>query len=137
MAKTEDLALSDLKQQVSNMVSLMTPGSIVVTQSQVFVLEEPSGRTRALARVVLNDCLQLTGLRVVDGMSGLFVSYPNDPAYKGDDYRSIFYPVTKELREHIEDTVLAKYKEVLDAKESVSNNGPTRRNSRARRVRKT
>lgn len=137
MAKTEDLALSDLKQQVYNMVSLMTPGSIVVTQSQVFVLEEPSGRTRALARVVLNDCLQLTGLRVVDGMSGLFVSYPNDPAYKGDDYRSIFYPVTKELREHIEDTVLAKYKEVLDAKESVSNNGPTRRNGRARRVRKT
>ena len=80
-----------------------------VTHTQVFLLKEPVGKTRALARVVLNDQLHLTGLRIMDGASGLFVSYPNDPSYKGEDYRSIFYPVTKALREHIEEEVLKSY----------------------------
>ena len=80
-----------------------------VTHVQVFVLTEPVGKTRAMARVVLNDQIQLTGLRIVDGATGLFVAYPNDPNYKGDDYRSLFYPVTKALREHIEEEVIKSY----------------------------
>lgn len=85
---------------------------LVATQVQVFPMRDAIGKTRALARVVLNDQLQLTGLRIMDGFMGLFVSYPNDPSYKGEDYRSIFYPITKELREHIETVVLAKYAEL-------------------------
>ena len=84
-----------------------------VTSAQVYVLKEPMGKTRALARVVVNDQLQLTGLRVVDGSNGLFVSYPNDPSYKGDDYRSLFYPVTRELRDHVEQVVVEKYQEAV------------------------
>lgn len=84
---------------------------LAVTHVQVHVLKESQGKTKALARVVLNEQMQLTGLRVVDGSNGLFVSYPNDPSYKGEDYRSLFYPLTKELREHIEHCVLEKFQE--------------------------
>ena len=86
---------------------------IKVTSVQVYLLKEPLGKTRALARIVLNDAFQLTGLRVVDGANGLFVSYPNDRGYKGEDYRSLFYPLTKDLREHIEEEVLIKFQEML------------------------
>ena len=75
------------------------------------------GKTRALARVILNDCLQLTGFRIIDGHNGLFVAYPNDPSYKGDDYRPLFYPVTREIREHIENTLVGKYREQLAVQE--------------------
>ena len=91
-----------------------------VTQCMVFRLEEPLGKTVALARVQLNDEVQLTGLKVMDGVHGLFVAYPNDPGYKGDDFRSIFYPITRELREHIEETVLIQYRNALDARDTVS-----------------
>lgn len=91
-----------------------------VTSCQVFIYEEPQGKTVALARVVLSGELQLTGLRVVDGVNGLFVAYPNDPGYKGEDFRSIFYPITRELREHIEETVLIQYRNALDARDTVS-----------------
>ena len=99
------------KPKTKNELNEIVPESecLKVTHSQVYPLTEPVGKTRALARVVLNDQLQLTGLRIVDGASGLFVSYPNDPSYKGDDYRSLFYPVTKALREHIEEEVLKSY----------------------------
>lgn len=91
-----------------------------VTGCQVFMLKEPCGKTRALARCLLDDQLQLTGLRVVLGANGLFLSYPNDPGYKGEDYRSLFYPVTKDLRNHIEDAVLTKYREMVDGDEVTS-----------------
>lgn len=83
-----------------------------ITASQVFPIQEPTGKTVAFARCMLNEQIQLTGLRIVDGVHGLFVSYPNDPLYKGDDYRAIFYPVTKELRNHIEEVLLAQYTEL-------------------------
>lgn len=87
--------------------------TLQITGCQVYPLKERLAKTRALARVVLNDQLQLTGIRVVDGANGLFVAYPNSPDYKGDDYRCLFYPVKKELRDHIELVILAKYQEVL------------------------
>jgi stage V sporulation protein G len=87
--------------------------TLTVTAVQVLPLREPLGKTKALARVMLNDSLQLTGLRVIDGVGGLFVSYPVDPSFKGDEYRSLYYPVTRELREHIESVVLAEYQKVV------------------------
>ena len=48
----------------------------------------------------------------MDGENGLFVGYPLDPFYKGDDFRSIVFPMTRELREHIENCVLEKYQAV-------------------------
>ena len=84
--------------------------TLEVTNVQIYPIKEPKGKLRAMARIVLADQLQLTGLRVYDGAKGLFVSYPNDPSYKGEDYRQIFHPVTGELRAAIEKAVLDEYK---------------------------
>jgi stage V sporulation protein G len=85
------------------------PNCLPITNVQVYPLGEEQGKTAAFARVVLADQLQLTGLRVIRGSNGLFVAYPNDPTYKGEDYKSIYYPVTKELRDSIEAAVLMKF----------------------------
>lgn len=85
-----------------------------VTQVSVFTFNNNEGKLRGTARIVLDDQLQLTGLRIYEGSHGLFVSYPNDPYYKGEDYRQLFYPVTKELRDHIEDVILGEYKKTLE-----------------------
>jgi len=84
-----------------------------VTSCQIFPFLQSEGKLKAMARIVLNDQIQLTSLRVYEGVKGLFVSYPNDPAHKGDDYRQLFYPVTKELRDRIEDTILAEYNKAI------------------------
>jgi len=86
-------------------------GCLLVTGVQVFPLRETVGKTKALARVVLNEQLQMTGIRIVEGSNGLFVAYPNDPGYKGDDYRSLYYPLTRELRDHIETVLLEQFQQ--------------------------
>ena len=84
---------------------------LAVTQVQVFPFKEgPSlGHMKGLAQIVLNDEMVIRGLRVMDGVNGLFVSYPLDPFYKGEDFKSICNPITRQLREHIENCVLEKY----------------------------
>ena len=59
--------------------------------------------------VVLNDQLVIRGLRIMSGVNGMFVGYPNDPFYKGEDLRSIVFPMKRALREHVENCVLEKY----------------------------
>lgn len=67
--------------------------------------------TKALATVVLNDQLIIRGLRVVEGSNGLYVSFPKE--LHGDTPRAVIFPVTRQLREHIENCVLEKYQAAI------------------------
>lgn len=93
---------------------------LTVTNVQVFPFKEgpQMGSTKALANIILNDQLYVRGLRVVDGEHGLFVGYPVDPFFKGDGFRSLCNPITRQLREHIETCVLTAYQEALLGKEA-------------------
>lgn len=84
---------------------------LAVTSVQVYPFKEgPSlGHMKGFASIVLNDQFTISGLKVMDGQNGLFVSYPFDPFYKGEDYKQICYPLTRQLREHIENCVLERY----------------------------
>ncbi|SHL06581.1 SpoVG family protein [Fibrobacter sp. UWH4] len=84
---------------------------LAVTQVQVYPFNEgPNlGHIKGMAQVILNDQLIIRGLRIMDGVNGLFVGYPVDPFFKGEDLRTLAQPVTRALREHIENCVLEKY----------------------------
>lgn len=89
---------------------------LAVTNVQVFPFKESNGlgHIKAMAQIVLNDQLIIRGLKVMEGEYGLFVSYPLDPFYKGEDMRSICNPFTRQLREHIENCVLEKYQATIE-----------------------
>lgn len=88
---------------------------LAVTNVQIFHFKEGMslGSIKAEASVVLNDQLQIRGLRVVNGSNGLFVSYPCDPFFKGEETRYVCTPITRQLREHIENCVLEKYQQAI------------------------
>lgn len=92
----------------------MDQHKIEVTKVDVYPFKEGAyiGNVKAIANIVLNDQIQVRGLRVMDGECGLFVGYPTDPFYKGEGFRNIVFPITAELRHHIEKSVLEKYDEV-------------------------
>ena len=88
---------------------------LAVTSVQVYPFKEgPSmGHIKGLASVVLNDQFLVRGLRVMEGENGMFVGYPIDPFFKGESFRSICNPVTRQLREHIENSILEKYQAAI------------------------
>ena len=89
---------------------------LAVTNVQVFPFKEGAnlGHMKALATIVLNDQIQIRGLRVMEGVNGLYVGYPVDPYNRGEDFRSLVMPITRQLREHIENCVLEKYHQAID-----------------------
>lgn len=89
---------------------------LAVTNVTVFPFQDGVhiGHVKALAQIVLNDQLVIRGLRVMDGINGLFVSYPFDPFFRDEELRSICNPLTRQLREHIENCVLEKYQAAVE-----------------------
>lgn len=87
---------------------------LAVSEVRIFPFREgPSlGRMKALTEIVLNDQLIIRGIRIMDSENGLYIRYPMDPFYKGEESRSIVNPITRQLREHIENCVLEKYTEM-------------------------
>ena len=91
--------------------NIMSNG-LKITDIKIYPVSSNQGKLRALARIVLNDCFQLTNLRIYDGSNGLFVSYPIESSREGDDFRQVFYPTKKEAREYIETEILAEFEKL-------------------------
>lgn len=89
---------------------------LAVTDVKVYVFNESSNmdRVKGLATIVLNDQLQIRGLRVMEGINGMYLAYPNDPFYKGEELRAGVFPMTRQLHEHIENCVLEKYQHATE-----------------------
>ena len=109
-------------QELELQTSQTTP-NLQVTACHIYPFDtSPTGPLKALATVILSDAFQVRNLGVKSGPNGLFVDYPYDPLNKGIVGRSICNPITRELRDHIETTVLAKYQESI-ATTTEANNG--------------
>jgi len=84
----------------------------IISNVTVHPIKQPVGKSVAFVRMTIDECLQLNNMRLVNGANGLFISFPNDPSYKGDDYKSIYYPITKAMRDEIETLAINKYNEM-------------------------
>lgn len=89
---------------------------IIVTNIKIFPFKDAGiGHIRALANIVLNDAIMIRGLRIMEGTNKPFLCYPVDPFFNGTNLRSVIVPLSRELREYIENEVLKQYhKEVAN-----------------------
>ena len=90
----------------------------IITHVSVYTLNDSNSKTVALATVTIADCLVLTGLRIVKGKKGMFVSMPqrklSKPDKNGNEYADIFFPVTHDFREELNDAILDAYDDKVD-----------------------
>lgn len=109
----QEAEMAEKTEKKTSNIPVMSPAfdCLAVTNVQVFPFKEGAnlGHMKGIATIVLNDQIQIRGLRVMDGENGMFVGYPLDTFYKGEDYRTVCLPITRQLREHIENCVLEKY----------------------------
>ena len=68
---------------------------------------------RGFADVTLDECLVLTGIKIVESSKGLFIGMPSNVGKDGQ-YYDLYYPCTKEFREILTDAVLDEYDKVKD-----------------------
>ena len=93
----------------------------IITNVSVYTLNDSNSKTVALATVTISDCLVLTGLKIVKGKKGMFVSMPqrklSKPDKNGNEYADIFFPVTHDFREELNNAIMDEYdKKVYEEK---------------------
>lgn len=90
----------------------------IITNISVYTLNDTNSKTVALATVTISDCLVLTGLKIVKGKNGMFVAMPqrklSKPDKNGNEYADIFFPITHDFREELNNAILDEYDKKVD-----------------------
>lgn len=80
-----------------------------ITETKFFPIKAKDSKVKAFASVTLDKAICITGIRIIDGSKGLFISFPQQ---KGSDeeYHDVVFPITKEAREGFSKKILEAYK---------------------------
>ncbi len=79
-----------------------------ITEVKVYPVKE-TGRLKAYATVVFDNCFIIRDLKVIEGDKGFFVSMPSRRRKDGS-FRDIVHPLDSETRKEIEDRIIEEYK---------------------------
>lgn len=76
------------------------------------VLDDQEKKLKAFANITFDDCFVVSGLKVIRGDKGLFVSMPSRKLKDGT-FKDIAHPLDNDTRQKIESKVLAAYEDKL------------------------
>ncbi len=83
-----------------------------MTISKVTILKTfTEGKLKAVASVIIDDCLMLNDVKVIQGVDRLFVGMPSRKT--ADGFADMVHPIFEEAREFIEVPVLDAYENFL------------------------
>lgn len=88
----------------------MNNNALKITQINVYPNKDSMSAFKASAKVVLNNCLVLNGMKVIKGQFGHFLSFPNQSP--GLPYK--FYETSSmRFRKSLQNSVLQEYAKKL------------------------
>ena len=87
-----------------------------ITEIRIRLRDEE--KLKAFASIVFDGCFVVRGLKVINGMRGLFVSMPSRRLPDGS-FKDIAHPLNNETRRMIEEKVIGKYQEELASQGAV------------------
>jgi stage V sporulation protein G len=70
------------------------------------------GHVRAYVDIVFDNCLKVEGIKVIQGPSGLFVSFPAKKQRDGS-HRQLAYPANAKTRIMFQQVILAEYEKIV------------------------
>ena len=88
------------------------PANSIITDVRVFPIEDGKG-ILANASVTLGGVFVVTGLKVIDGKKGAFVSMPQYKSKDGE-WKDSCFPITAEFRGELIDAVLEAYEDEVE-----------------------
>jgi len=84
---------------------------MTITEVKVYPAKE-SGRLKAYATVVFDNCFIVRDLKIIEGHKGFFVSMPSRRRNDGT-FRDIVHPLNSETRKLIEDGIINEFTQVM------------------------
>ena len=89
-----------------------------ITEVKVFPVNED--RLKAYVSITIDDCFVVRDLKIINGVSGLFVAMPSKKRSDGS-YKDVAHPLNKTTRMILEKTILEAY--LADIKKGAGHKG--------------
>lgn len=67
---------------------------------------------KAVVSVAFDDCFVVHDIKVIEGQEKLFIAMPSRKTPDGE-FKDIAHPINAEMREQLQEMILAKYEESL------------------------
>ena len=74
------------------------------------------GKMKAVVSITIDEEFVVHDIKIIEGEKGLFIAMPSRKAADGE-YRDIAHPINSSTREKIQELILEKYQETLEAEE--------------------
>lgn len=74
----------------------------------IYLNERKDSKILAYASLTLDEIFVVTGIKLIKGKNGKFITFPQYKT-KDEDYRDVCFPLNKELRDDITDLVIVEY----------------------------
>jgi DNA-binding cell septation regulator SpoVG len=81
---------------------------LTITSTKILPIENGKGGCVAIAQLVFNDALKVTGIKLIENGSNRFVAYPRNMSNK--QKKSYFFPINKEMAETISNRLWDDFK---------------------------
>ncbi|MCD8048502.1 MAG: septation regulator SpoVG [Clostridia bacterium] len=75
------------------------------------------GKMKAIVSVTLDNMLVIHDIKVIEGQEKTFIAMPSRRNAEGE-YKDIVHPINGEMREKLQNAILAKYYEALKEQEN-------------------
>ena len=70
------------------------------------------GKMKAVVSVTFDDALVIHDIKVIEGQDKMFIAMPSRKTPNGE-FKDIAHPINAEMRELLQDSIIAKYEETL------------------------
>lgn len=81
-----------------------------ITDIRIFPVGD--AKLKAFVSIIFDHCFLVSGIKVIEGNTGLFLSMPSKKRKDGT-FKDVAHPLNQETRTWMEKTILAKYQEVI------------------------
>jgi len=81
----------------------------IIEVTRIDKVEKENSRMRGKASVLIDNCLAIHDIRIIEGDEGLFIAMPSRPKTTGG-YRDIVHPINQETRDMFQNKILEAYK---------------------------
>ena len=83
--------------------------------TDVKVIPVDDEKLKAFVSIVFDQCFVVTDIKIIHGPKGLFVSMPSKKRKDGT-FKDIAHPLNNQMRQYLEDKVLAVYRQQVGAR---------------------
>ena len=86
---------------------------ITITEVKISMVNAENSKLRAVASIIIDDCLALHDIKIIEGNDGEFIAMPSRKTPSGE-FKDIAHPINSETRELMRSAILEAYKHSLE-----------------------